>query len=163
MKIITPIVRVRGWRTGGVSASLQQVIAGILADAVDFDAEQTAKTIRRLSEGRTVRVEFDTGENDAARAFMRRLEAVGLASTLQEKSIKVPMYHGGFEFFGYLVVRFVLPAILIMIIAEPWTGWVFMAIAIGAVLAAVVIHFMIKRSNRSLELLERFDDDTRAG
>ena len=139
------------------------MIGQLFADAAEYDDDQIASTVKRLEAGRSVTLEFDTGDEDAARAFMQRLANVGLRSTLHNKSIKFHMYHGGFEFFAYATLRIIAPAVVLMIVAEPWLGLVLCAIAVGALVAAFAIHIMINRSNRTAELLEHFDEHTRAG
>ena len=163
MKVTNPIVRIRGWRSGNVSPSLQKVVEELFSDAADYDDDQIAKMIDRLKRGRSVALEFDTGDEDAARAFMQKVASVGLHATLHEKPIKFHMYHGGFEFFAYASLRTIVPAVLLVILAEPWLGLVLCAIVVGALVSAFAIHIVINRSNRPAELLEHFDEDTRAG
>ena|SRR5437899_8710608 len=163
MKVSVPIVRVCGWRSGDVSTSTQKVVGQLFADTAEYDDDQIASTVKRLKAGRSVTLEFDAGDEDAARAFIQRLASVGLHSTLHNKSIKFHMYHGGFEFFAYSTLRTIAPAVVLMILAEPWLGFVLCAIAVGALVSAFAIHIMINRSNRSAELLEHFDEDTTAG
>jgi len=79
-----PTVIISGWKRSEAPTHLPDSLSVLLKDEAGMDSEEIEEALKRLARGKAVEAYFDLGEDSAAAAFQRKVEALGLKTRVHE-------------------------------------------------------------------------------
>ncbi|HYV19741.1 MAG TPA: hypothetical protein VFC25_12015 [Verrucomicrobiae bacterium] len=153
-----PTVRIKGWPPAGAPSVLPPSLSALLEDEAEMDADQVAAAFKRLTKGREVDIPFDPGDEEMARAMMKKLAALGLDSELCDDA-------GAQSFWRTAHPRLWLYATALIvgfIFRAPWVSVLLLAIVVGGFGCALILRRVTRRTEQRLEILDKLDPNDQA-